>query len=145
MWFSCISMNTTFCCEVQAMVETSDQVWQMWKYSSRAVHRFILVLYVVESLCSTLSFTKGDVCVAEWHMVSVRKFSVMHDSNSNSIYFKSLKSQWFRGPYMSNRQHTQIQTFKCIQNKKMKKKLLENTHSSKYFKATQWYLSQFTS
>ena len=45
-------------------------------------------------------------------------------NNSNSIYFKSLKSQWssgVSGPYMSNRQHTQIQTFKCTQNEKMKK------------------------
>ena len=34
------------------------------------------------------------------------------NSNSNSIYFKSLKSQWFSGPYMSNTYtNTNIQAY----------------------------------
>ena len=34
------------------------------------------------------------------------------NSNSNSIYFKSLKSQWFSGPYMSNTHtNTNIQAY----------------------------------
>ena len=37
-----------------------------------------------------------------------------NNSNSNSIDFKSLKYQWFSGPYMSNT-HTQTQTFKHTQ------------------------------
>ena len=45
------------------------------------------------------------------------------NSTGNSIYFKSLKSQWFSGPYMSNRLHTQIQTFKHTQYEKMKTSL----------------------
>ena len=34
------------------------------------------------------------------------------NSNSNGIYFKSLKSQWFSGPYMSNTHtNTNIQAY----------------------------------
>ena len=45
-------------------------------------------------------------------------------ASSNSIYFKSLKCQWFSGLYMSIRRHTLIQTFKHTQYEKMKKTYL---------------------
>ena len=53
-----------------------------------------------------------------------------NNNNNNNIYFKSLKSQWFSGPYMSI--HTKIQTFKHTQYEKMKKTSSKNTYLSKY-------------
>ena len=40
------------------------------------------------------------------------KLNLDNSNSNNSIYFKSLKSQWFSGPYMSNTHtNTNIQAY----------------------------------